>query len=450
MMPASLALLLAVTLTPPPAADTGLVVRVVRFYRAEVGQTQVAAFIQAPRALGQGLMLRVADSAGTTLWEQSWLRRDDLAVSTVDHLRFTIGRGRYVLEVTLRDSSGTITAAGRTPVTGFDDNPGASDLLLAPKIRGAEPRDSVPEAGEFRRGNLLISSTSEVRLTAATPVLHYLLEAYAPEGGEAVLAAMVVDREGATLRVTAPAPIEVPQGVGILSGQLDVATLPPGQYHLVAILTLGEQRVQRTAPFWVDGPAPPVATTAAGAGDDASDLAYFAALSPAELAAALAPLAILPSGRLLDPRSAPRDPEALRQFLAAFWRSRDPDPDRPGNPAREMFYRSVRYADEWYREPGRPDIPGWRTDRGRVLLRNGGPSSQVLRRAARGGIPAYEAWRYQEGAGFFYLFADRAGLGSFELVLSDDLRETGRRDWRAILTPRAVAEVEAFLGERLP
>lgn len=438
-----LPLLTSATLFAP--VDTTLTVRAVRFYRAEARQTQVTAFIQVAGGEGRTIGVRVADAAGETLWEQSWQVAPAADVS-VDHLRFTIGPGGYTLGVSVRDSTGRLLESARLPVEGYPAPPAASDLLLAPMIRPVDRSDSMPRPQEFRRGSLLITAAATARLSAESPTLHYLLEAYAPAGGQGMLAVQVRDAAGVVIREAAPAPIRVPAGVGVLTGQLELATLSPGNYTLQTVLTLGEQRIERSAAFDMAGE--PAVVAAAGGAGDLSDEAYFGALTPDGLAAALAPLELLAAGTGPDPRAAPADPEALRRWLVEFWRGRNPTPSGEGNPARDLFYRSVRYAEEWYGEPARRGVPGWRTDRGRVLLRNGGPPDQVLRRQARGATPAYEAWRYREGEGYFYVFADRSGLGGFQLVHSDDLREPGQRNWRELLGEQAVLEIEDFLGIR--
>lgn len=438
-----LSLLTGATLTAP--ADTGLTVRAVRFYRAEVRQTQVTAFIQVAGQEGRTIGVRVADAAGETLWEQSWQVAPAGGVS-VDHLRFTVGPGGYTLGVSVRDSTGRLLESARLPVEGYPSSPAASDLLVSPLIRPVDHADTVPRAQEFRRGSLLITAAAVARLRADEPTLHYLLEAYAPAGGQGMLAVLVRGPTGAVIREAAPAPIRVPAGVGVLTGQLELATLAPGAYTLQTILTLGEQRIERSAAFEMAG-EPEVIRSTDGE-EERSDEAFFAALPPAELAAALAPLELIAGTSGPDPRTAPAEPEALRRWLVEFWRGRNPGTVGAGNVARDLFYRSVRYADEWYREPARRGVPGWRTDRGRVLLRNGGPPDQVLRRQGRGTSPAYEAWRYREGEGYFYVFADRSGLGGFLLVHSNDLREPGQRNWRELLGDQAVIEIEDFLGIR--
>jgi GWxTD domain-containing protein len=71
-------------------------------------------------------------------------------------------------------------------------------------------------------------------------------------------------------------------------------------------------------------------------------------------------------------------------FVAAFWRRRDPDGSRPGNPCEEEFERRVAAADRLY---GEGDVRGSLTDRGRALVLLGPPS--VLNYGQKP-VPAWE------------------------------------------------------------
>ena len=66
-----------------------------------------------------------------------------------------------------------------------------------------------------------------------------------------------------------------------------------------------------------------------------------------------------------------RTPEAREAWVDRFWRRLDPDPTTPANEFRERFQARVAETDR-FREP---PFPGWCTDRGRVLLLAGPPTS---------------------------------------------------------------------------
>lgn len=89
-------------------------------------------------------------------------------------------------------------------------------------------------------------------------------------------------------------------------------------------------------------------------------------------------------------------PEELRQvqrmrtnreavdWLEAFWRRRDPDPDQPGNETAKTFYQRVEASDRLYSDGG---MRGSLTDRGRALILLGPPP--VLRYSQKR-APAWE------------------------------------------------------------
>ena len=60
-------------------------------------------------------------------------------------------------------------------------------------------------------------------------------------------------------------------------------------------------------------------------------------------------------------------------FIEAFWRRRDPDPNSPGNEFSKTFYERVEAADSLYSEGG---TRGSLTDRGRALILLGPPPVQ--------------------------------------------------------------------------
>jgi len=90
-----------------------------------------------------------------------------------------------------------------------------------------------------------------------------------------------------------------------------------------------------------------------------------------------------------------RDAAAAASFIEEFWRRRDPDPQAPGNPLRELFDERAEEADRRFSEAG---YRGRRTDRGTISIVYGAP------RETRFDVPEYaedppiEVWVYGEGA----------------------------------------------------
>jgi len=104
-------------------------------------------------------------------------------------------------------------------------------------------------------------------------------------------------------------------------------------------------------------------------------------------------------------------PNERKDAWEAFWASRDPDPDTKANEARLDFFRRVRFANQHF---GTALQPGWRSDRGRVLLEHGHPD-QIDRNPSSPGQPSLEIWRYT-ALRLEFRFVDETGLGEYRLV----------------------------------
>ena len=448
----------------PGQPDTDLILRAVRSYRSEGGRTEVNAFVQVPYLLMQPttsgpegrlsyrVEVRVTDSTGLKLLEQSWqneataaLRRPD--AFAVDMVRFSLAPGRYRLEVAVVDSVSGRRAATGVDLEGFASAPPASDLLLSPQIRPTATGDTVPRPAELRWGQMLVAAAARLDLTPLRPTAYYLLEAYSPTQASGTLRLRVADSTGKALITTAETPVQVPTGGGVLKGQLDLAGLPPGNYDMVAALQLGGKTVERTADFTMAGLDETLEKDVVRREvAKATDEGYFEAMSQEQLELAKEPLVIVAESGELSKWSKDLSLRAKRRFLVDFWKRRDPTPDTPVNEARKVFYDGVAYADQHFGEKGRVSAPGWRTDRGRIYIKYGEAEEKLDRVQAGRAVP-YQVWRYRHGRDRYYVFADRSnGIGIYQLVHSNDVKEIGLPDWREIVTQEGVADIGRFLG----
>lgn len=116
-------------------------------------------------------------------------------------------------------------------------------------------------------------------------------------------------------------------------------------------------------------------------------------------------------------------------FIEGFWQRRDPTPDTAENEYKEEHYRRIAYANEHFAA----GMPGWRTDRGRIYIMFGPPTSidshpmggPYQRPAEEGGGQTetfpFEVWRYRylEGIGqeIEIEFVDDCSCGAYEMTL---------------------------------
>ena len=120
--------------------------------------------------------------------------------------------------------------------------------------------------------------------------------------------------------------------------------------------------------------------------------------------------------------------EEREQFIESFWLRRDPTPETIDNEYRDDYFHRIQLANERYTS----GIPGWRTDRGRILIMHGEPDEvethamggSYIRDIEEGGgrtntFP-FERWRYRyvEGIGNNVIleFVDTSMSGEYRLT----------------------------------
>jgi GWxTD domain-containing protein len=105
-------------------------------------------------------------------------------------------------------------------------------------------------------------------------------------------------------------------------------------------------------------------------------------------------------------------------FIEQFWLQRDPTPGTVENEFKQEHYRRIAYANEHYAA----NIPGWKTDRGRIYIIYG-PPDEIETHPSPSATVAYpfEQWRYRfiEGVGTNVIieFVDSTGTGEYRMTL---------------------------------
>ncbi len=469
MSRSSMLLLIAAALAPVATSAQGpapLTLHAVRFYRADGQKTLVKAFVEVPAQLGEPIAagrtdsvryqvaLRIVDSAGLTLINQSWGRSllNEPGAAGVDIIEFPVTPGHFRLEATVLDAAGQRKAQTAVDVDGYRSQPEASDLLLAPAMRVSNSAtDTVPGPGELRRGNTLVVATARLHLTPLRTHAYYLLEAYNPteldQTGSMHVA--VADSTGKTLTETRPVAVRIGPGGGLLKGQLDLEGLPAGRYAMTVSVDMNGKSVQRTAEFTMAGLEATVRRNAELTRVAmTTDEGYFGSMNEAQLDSAATPLGyVATSGERSQVRGFNKlTPAAKRRFLTEFWARRDPDKRTQVNEGRQHFYDAIAFANRTFGEGTRRPQPGWKTDRGRIYAKNGAPDDILRRTQASSGAPPYEVWQYTRGKNRYYIFADRTGFGAFNLLKTNDQGEANFPDWADILKADAVRDIGRYLG----
>jgi GWxTD domain-containing protein len=123
------------------------------------------------------------------------------------------------------------------------------------------------------------------------------------------------------------------------------------------------------------------------------------------------------------------------QFIEAFWRRRDPDPDTELNEYLEEHYERVAYANQHFAS----GIPGWKSDRGRIYIMYGPPHEKEThptggsyeRPSYHGGGSTttypFEVWFYRYlpgiGSGIEIEFVDPTGTGEYRIARSPEEKD---------------------------
>lgn len=471
---------LAVILAAAPPRQGGaappLTVSAARFYQPASGTTTIEGVCEVRLAAMQAgasqvvryrIEVAVRDSAGLELQKSSWAREVPAAAArasaatAVESFSFRAAPGRYRVEVRAVPDGGAAVERD-IEVRAYGAQPPISDLLLGTAARRLASDTEALNPGEVRRAGMAMRSAPAPRLSPTEAALAYYAEVY-PWAGAATsgeLRVEVVGAGGRTIVQTPPRALQVDPTGGLTRGSLDLTGLPEGEYRFRLRLRIGDSTLVAEAPFAMAGLAAtaatvaaqaPAATAATAATAPAGGGDRFDEADEARLDSLYAPLIYL-----LDQRTEQGVYERLsvagkRNFLREFWRRRDPTPSTADNPAMADFYRSVSYVNGSFREGGAGQIPGWRTDRGRIYLKHGAPD-EVLRRLMASPRP-YEVWRYTRGRPLYYVFYDQSSFGHYVLLGTNDRREAGQTAWEEYLGPEGSQDVLRFLGlqrERQP
>ncbi len=123
--------------------------------------------------------------------------------------------------------------------------------------------------------------------------------------------------------------------------------------------------------------------------------------------------------------------QALRIFITQFWQNQDKKHDAVPGASRRHFLEMVNQANQSYHHLGKP---GWKSDRGRVLIVYG-PPDEVDRNTNNMETKPYIVWRYNQlYGGVEFVFADRNGFGTYELIHSSYYKEIQNPDWQREIT----------------
>jgi len=387
----------------------------------------------------------VRDSSGLTLQSSAWTQEVSAEVlqvergSSVEHFEFRAMPGRYTVDVAVTDSASGRVQRVQQDVRAFSAPPRVSDLLLTSGMRTAEGADTVPLPGELRKGATFLTAVPRPALTPRDARLFYYLELYPGAAATVEIRVRILGSDGAEVIASRPASLEIEAEGGVTTRGMDLTGLPPGDYRLAVAAVFPDTTVELAAPFTM---ASFETETALAQTVQSRTLDEFAHLTEAQLDSLYEPLVYVfeDSERgLYEGLSI----EGKRNYLRRFWAKRDPTPGTAFNEAQRDYYGRIEEANRRFREGGAGDVPGWRTDRGRIFIRYGAPDDW-FNQPEPVGTYAYELWKYTSGRARKFVFIDETGFGNYVLLFTDERREPSRSGGLDLLDPEDVRRINAF------
>lgn len=355
----------------------------------------------------------------------------------VDLIRLAVAPGEYILDIVaaadpVRERPELRLSLDLTvPDYLVEDLTRMSDITMASVIGRAEAEDS---EDPFLKNGLIVRPNPKGIYGNGQDRVFYYVEVYGlPEAlGEYTLLSYISRSNIAQplegLQRREARPVRDPE---VVVGAFNISALQSGSYFLrFALLDENnEPMAEQSKKFFVLNPdvaAPVVAM------DEDFETSFYAVMGEEELEANLSHAKVIANQQEVSQIRRLDSIDAKREYLSAFWRRRDVDGDPSVNEARRQFYERLRYAEDRYDTPFQE---AYETDRGRTVLKYGFPSSVDPHPYESEFLP-YEVWTYDSIAGqgsALFVFADREGLGSYDMIHSTVTGEVSNPNWEQML-----------------
>jgi len=355
-------------------------------------------------------------------WTRTYRAPDQQSVSSLtwvpDISKFYVEPGDYTLQVTIVDVHSKKKQTMRRSVSLELFPPGEmaiSDITIASQVVKAKTEN------EFTRYGYDVVPNGQRTFTSAAPMMYYFFEGYGISGtGNYDVHAQILSLNGDVVQDFPSSTKKMPGTSVVEWGGLNTAGLGSGIYKLSIEIT--DDVTQKTATqkrtFYI--------LRETSSKENASEIKdEYAGLSASQVDDIYKVASVLmdKKEKRLYSKS---DNEGKRNVLSSFWDRRDPTPETPVNEFKQQFYQRVQMAN---RDFGFGSGDGWNTDRGRVLIKYGPPNNIEKQQSSINQKP-WVTWQYYEiEGGVQFIFVDRTGYGSFQLVHSDARDEVQDADW---------------------
>ena len=359
-------------------------------------------------------------------WTRTYRAPDRQAIPNLtwvpDISKFYVEPGDYTLLVTIVDVHSKKQQTMKRPVS-LELFPktelSISDITIASQIIEAKKEN------EFTRYGYDVVPNAQRTFSAVAPMMYYFIEAYGLSGtGTYDFHTQILSLNGNVVQDLPVSNKKMPGTSVVEWGGLNTAGLSAGIYKLAVEISDGvtKQSITKKRTFYI-------LRSTANKQQQAEEKDDYAGLSRGQLDDIYNVVSIVmdkKEKRLYENS----DDVGKRAVLTTFWERRDPDPDTQINEFKVEFYQRVQVAN---RDFGSESDAGWKTDRGRILIKYGRPSNIENQQSSLDEKP-WITWQYYElEGGAYFIFVDRTGYGSFQLVHSDARDEVQDSDWQRYL-----------------
>ncbi|NIV95501.1 GWxTD domain-containing protein [candidate division KSB1 bacterium] len=310
-----------------------------------------------------------------------------------------------------------------------------SDLQLATKIKRMDK--TAPKV--FAKRNYAVTPNPEQIFGEGVPTLYYYFESYNLKENVAGnlyerLAYLknesgkIVEGLGSTSRTQRKM-----HDNSVEMGMMNISNVPTGSYSFVYGIadTAGSELSLKEKPVYIYNPSvvpPALATQGSSEAIDAVE-ADLQGLSEEELDKEFENMIYLVDKEEIEFYANLKNTGAKREYIASIWRDQARLEGTFPIEFRVRYLKRVNEATQLFKEPGRK---GWETDRGRVYVVYGPPTTIDRIRSSAQNKP-YQIWTYDSlrgQGGVEFVFADRFGFSKFELLHSTLRGELQDPNWQ--------------------
>lgn len=359
-------------------------------------------------------------------WTRTYRAPDRQSISALtwvpDISKFYVEPGDYTLQVTIVDVHSKKQQTMRRPISLELFPPGEitiSDITLASQVIKAKAEN------EFTRYGYDVVPNAQRTFTSGAPMMYYFFEAYGLSGtGDYGVHTQILSLNGDIVQDFPSSTKKMPGTSVVEWGGLNTAGLGSGIYKLAIEISEGvtNRSITQKRTFYI-------LRESSGKQDDVEEKDDYAGLSASQVDDIYKVVSVImdKKEKRLYEKS---DDVGRRKVLNTFWERRDPDPETPVNEFKVEFYQRVQMAN---RDFGSEKDGGWSTDRGRVLIKYGPPNNIDTQQSSLDQKP-WITWEYYDiEGGVYFIFVDRTGYGSFQLVTSNARDEVQDSDWERFL-----------------